>query len=131
VIVDSSALVSIVLQEEGSGAVEAALLDAPLIGAGAPTLVETSMVLRSRVGLTGQAALERLLGERSITVVSFDERHWREALTAFSRFGKGQHPAGLNFGDCLTYATARQAGRPLLCLGDDFAQTDLELVPLS
>ena len=47
-----------------------------------------------------------------------------------SGYGKGRHPAGLNFGDCLTYATAKLAGRPLLCVGDDFAQTDLELVPL-
>jgi ribonuclease VapC len=49
-------------------------------------------------------------------------------VQAFLRFGKGRHPAALNFGDCITYATARLAGEPLLCLGEDFAKTDLELV---
>ncbi len=52
------------------------------------------------------------------------------AAQAIGKYGKGRHPAGLNFGDCLTYATARLAGEPLLCLGGDFAQTDLDLVPL-
>ena len=49
------------------------------------------------------------------------------ALSAFARYGKGRHPAGLNLGDCLTYATAKVADEPLLCLGDDFAETDLAL----
>jgi len=59
--------------------------------------------------------------------VSFGEDHWREAARAFRRFGKGRHPAALNFGDCLTYAVARLAGAPLLCVGEDFPQTDLDL----
>jgi ribonuclease VapC len=58
-------------------------------------------------------------------VVPFDEGHWREALAAFIRFGKGRHPAGLNFGDCLSYATATIAAQPLLAVGEDFAKTDL------
>jgi ribonuclease VapC len=53
------------------------------------------------------------------------------ALDAFSRFGKGRHPAALNFGDCMTYAIAEVARRPLLCVGEDFAQTDLELAGLA
>ncbi len=62
-----------------------------------------------------------------MTVVSFDERHWQLSLEAFERYGKGRHPARLNFGDCLSYATAKLAGQPLLCVGNDFAQTDVEL----
>jgi ribonuclease VapC len=62
--------------------------------------------------------------------VAFDEVHASAALNAYSRFGKGRHPAALNFGDCCTYATASVAGRPLLCVGDDFARTDLLLVSL-
>jgi ribonuclease VapC len=58
-------------------------------------------------------------------VVPFDDSHWALALDAYVRFGKGRHPSGLNFGDCLTYATAKLAGQPLLCIGDDFARTDL------
>jgi ribonuclease VapC len=61
-------------------------------------------------------------------VLSFGDAHWRIAQSAFVRYGKGRHPAALNFGDCLTYATAYVAGEPLLCVGNDFAQTDLELV---
>ncbi len=65
-----------------------------------------------------------------VRVIEFGDRHWKVALQAFARFGKGRHPAGLNLGDCLTYAVARLSGQPLLCVGDDFAQTDLALVPL-
>ncbi len=60
--------------------------------------------------------------------VAFDEAHASAALDAYSRFGQGRHPAALNFGDCCTYAVAFVAGEPLLCVGDDFARTDLLLV---
>jgi ribonuclease VapC len=66
--------------------------------------------------------------ESGLVVVPFGEDHWGAAVDAFLCYGKGRHPAGLNVGDCLTYAVARLAGEPLLCLGDDFARTDLELV---
>jgi ribonuclease VapC len=59
--------------------------------------------------------------------VAFGEPHWRAALEAFRRFGKGRHPAGLNFGDCLSYAVARVAGHPLLFVGNDFSCTDIEV----
>jgi ribonuclease VapC len=58
---------------------------------------------------------------------SFRRAHWRSAVDAFHRFGKGRHPAGLNFGDCMSYATAKLADQPLLCAGADFAKTDLRL----
>jgi ribonuclease VapC len=54
--------------------------------------------------------------------------HWQRAIDAYSRFGKGHHPAALNFGDCMTYATAALAQQPLLCRSDDFRKTDLQLV---
>ncbi len=63
--------------------------------------------------------------------VTFDEAHASVALDAYSRFGEGRHPAALNFGDCCTYAIASLAGEPLLCIGDDFARTDLLLVSLA
>jgi len=59
--------------------------------------------------------------------IPFGEAHYGSAVEAWLRYGKGRHPAGLNFGDCMAYATARVAGRPLLCTGEDFPRTDLEL----
>ena len=67
------------------------------------------------------------MSEASITVLPFGEEHYLLAVDAWQRFGRGRHPACLNFGDCLSYATAKLAGQPLLCVGDDFAFTDLEL----
>jgi ribonuclease VapC len=62
----------------------------------------------------------------NIVVVPFDMAHWEAAAQAFIRYGKGRHPAALNYGDCMTYATAQLAERPLLYIGNDFAQTDIE-----
>jgi ribonuclease VapC len=70
--------------------------------------------------------LARFLDELRVTTVPFAEPHWREALDAFLRFGKGRHQAALNLGDCLTYAIAKVAGLPLLFVGDDFDRTDIE-----
>ncbi len=78
----------------------------------------------------GKTALSRFLQENAITTVAFGEDHAAEALDAYSRFGKGRHPAALDFGDCCAYATASLAGEPLLCIGDDFAKTDLPLAGL-
>lgn len=72
------------------------------------------------------ALLERMLDELAVQEVPFGEIHWREAVDAYHRFGKGRHPAALNFGDCMTYAVAKLAGEPLLFQGTDFALTDLE-----
>jgi ribonuclease VapC len=71
--------------------------------------------------------LASFLQEFEISILPFGVFHWEEASEAFRRFGKGRHPAALNFGDCLTYATAKLAGRPLLFIGNDFSQTDLDL----
>lgn len=68
-----------------------------------------------------------MMQELSIDVLPFGEAHWAVALDAWLRFGKGRHRAALSLGDCLAFATARVAGRPLLCTGRDFAKTDLEL----
>jgi ribonuclease VapC len=69
--------------------------------------------------------LARFLQEAGLTVIPFGEEHWRAAVEAYAKFGKGRHPAGLNFGDCLTYAVARLAGQRLLFVGTDFSKTDL------
>ncbi|HEX3529952.1 MAG TPA: type II toxin-antitoxin system VapC family toxin [Thermoanaerobaculia bacterium] len=124
-ILDSSVIVAIALREPGFEQLVDRLRSAKTIGIGTPTLVEAGMVLSARLGVEPQALLDRFLRDFGVTPVVFGEQHWREALEAFRRFGKGRHPAALNFGDCLSYAAARLADRPLLFVGDDFPRTDI------
>lgn len=126
-IVDSSAIVAILLRDRGWEGLVAKLGEDPAPAVGAPTLAETGIVLTAKLGRNARALLSRFIQEAGLTVVPFDDAHWPLALDAYRRFGKGRHPAGLNFGDCLTYATTRLAVQPLLCIGGDFARTDLPL----
>ena len=125
-IVDSSALLAIVFQEPGYEDLLERIAAAPAVAAGTPTLAETGIVLTARLGPGSHGLLERMLDELDVQEIPFGEIHWREAVDAYRRFGRGRHPAGLNFGDCLTYATARLSGEPLLFRGDDFPATDLD-----
>lgn len=99
--------------------------DAHVLGIGAPTLLETGMVAVGAFDLHGRALVSQFLEHWRVVVAPFDDRHRRVATDAFLRFGKGRHPAALNFGDCISYATAKVAGAPLLFVGDDFAKTDV------
>lgn len=128
-IVDSSALVAIFMQQEGHERVVDALAEARTAGIGAPTLVEAGMVLSVRMRADARALLARFVSDFDVVVVPFTEDHWREAMDAFRRFGKGRHPAALNLGDCLSYAVASLAGQPLLCVGEGFRKTDLKVLP--
>lgn len=127
-IVDTSAVVAILREESTSEALLERIDEATMVGIGAPTLVESGIVLLGRLGIVGRTLLARFLQEGGVDVLPFTEQHWSLAVDAFSRFGKGRHPAALNFGDCLTYSTSRVADQPLLCVGDDFSHTDLPLV---
>lgn len=124
-IVDGSAIVAIVLRESGWEGLVDAIADGAPCGIGAPTLVETGIVLTAKMGSPARVTLSRLLQEAGMTVVPFGEVHWPVAVDAWVRFGKGRHAANLNFGDCLTYAVARLAEQPLLFVGDDFRKTDV------
>lgn len=126
-ILDSSAILAVIFREAGHLELLGRLDSEGSLAVGAPTLVECSMVLEGRLGDEGRPILERFVQRFQVQVVSFGELHWLEAARAFRRFGKGRHPAALNFGDCLTYAVARLADLPLVCVGDDFPQTDLQL----
>ena len=131
---DSSARVALVLAERPARAVFNALAQAPVRAVGAPTLVETAIVLagrRAAASLGATSDLVLVMTRFEVTVIPFGQDHWLMAWAAFLRYGKGHHSAGLNFGDCLTYAVAKLSGLPLLCVGGDFAPTDLELVPLA
>ena len=123
-IVDSSALVAIVLREPGWEALAEKLFSG-LPGAGAPTLAEAGVVLTVKMGPRGRSLLARVVHEARIAVVPFTDEHWPIAIDAYARFGKGRHAAALNFGDCLTYAVASLAGQPLLYVGEDSSKTDL------
>ncbi|MEW6365976.1 MAG: type II toxin-antitoxin system VapC family toxin [Acidobacteriota bacterium] len=126
-IVDSSAVVCVLMREPEYERVIKRLVEAEFIGIGAPTLTETGIVVLARFPFDPLGRLSRFMQEFGISVVPFGEAHWQEAVDAYARYGKGRHPAALNFGDCLSYATSKLAAQPLLCTGDDFAQTDLEL----
>ena len=129
-IIDSSAVMAVIGKEPGYERIVHELAASPGTRIGAPTQLETGIVLTARLGPRGKTVLARFLQENAIQTVAFDEGHAAVALDAYSRFGKGRHPAALNFGDCCTYATTSIAGEQLLCIGDDFRQTDLPLVNL-
>lgn len=120
-----------IFRQPGFEAVLDRLEAADAIGVGTPTLAEASLVLAGKTGLDPLPIVGRIVQEFAMAEVPFAAEHWREASDAFLRYGKGRHPAALNFGDCLTYAVAKLSGEPLLALGDDFAQTDLPLVDVS
>jgi ribonuclease VapC len=126
VILDSSAIVAILLDEPERTHLLDRIDAADVVGVGAPTLVEAGVVLSARLGRDASTILDRFVATIDAEIVPFTVAHWGEALTAWSRFGRARHPAALNFGDCLAYAVARVAQRPLLAKGHDFPQTDLE-----
>jgi ribonuclease VapC len=129
-ILDTSAVVAVVRDEPPRPGLERSLVAAPWRGVGAPTLTETAIVLAGRHAMRANATLADFLEAYEVQVLSFSDAHWRAALRAFERYGKGRHPARLNMGDCFSYATASVAGEPLLCIGDDFPRTDLVVVDL-
>ena len=122
---DSSVVVAVLEKEEGHSLLVEAMAERRAV-IGPPTLFEAAMVLASRNGLSAIPALARFLDAHGIGLVDFEETHVDAAVRAFLRYGKGRHPAGLNYGDCMTYAIAKVAGAPLLFVGGDFSKTDVE-----
>jgi len=123
-ILDTSAVVAIVMKEPGHEEFLRAMGGATA-AIGTASLTEAAIVLSARLGYDARALLSRFLSEASIAVVPFGESHYAAAVDAWLRYGKGRHPASLNFGDCLSYAVARLSSEPLLFVGEDFAQTDI------
>ena len=123
---DSSALVAIIFAEAGYLDLVDRVLESDHARIGAPTLTETSIVVAARTGKPMAGVVEGLVEEMGIAVVPFGESEWRAAREAYLHFGRGRHPAGLYFGDCLAYATARVARDRLLFVGKDFAKTDID-----
>jgi ribonuclease VapC len=109
VIVDSSAILAIFFREKGASATLASIFHADFAGIGTPTAVETGVVLSSRLKYDATLLLRRFFLETGIEVVPFTGLHWQRAIDAYTRFGKGRHPAGLNFGDLCDGGSGRAA----------------------
>jgi ribonuclease VapC len=126
-IIDTSAIVALVQDEQPHSAkVAAALASARSPIMSAPTVAECLIVLTARHGPVARTIFERLRSEIDLDVAYFTDEHASAAQRAFLRYGKGRHPAALNFGNCMTYAAAQLSHEPLLAVGNDFTQTDLE-----
>lgn len=124
ILLDTSALVCGVMRQAGSDRLESILRSASLVAVGSAQLLEAAMVLSGRTS-DARFALNRLLLQSAAEILEFREEHATAAMSAFLRFGKGRHPAALNFGDCMTYGLAKVTGLRLIYTGNDFGQTDL------
>ena len=125
-VVDTSALVAVMSAEPGWEKLLGVMEDAAVVHVSSATLIETSMVLEGRHGRKQLEILDRLLARLGAEIVPVDEDHVVAAREAFHRFGKGRHPARLNFGDLFSYALAITLAEPLLFIGNDFSRTDVE-----
>jgi ribonuclease VapC len=128
-VLDTSALLAILQDEPERRAFNEAIEAADSRALSAANFVETSMVIEARYGAEGVRDLDLFVERAGIELVPVDAAQARIACRAFSRFGKGRHRAGLNFGDCFAYALAASRGEPLLAKGDDFVRTDIRTVP--
>jgi len=124
-IIDSSALLAILLNEPERTSFQRALKEDQTRLISTATLLEASVVVLGRRGEPGVAELHLLIADAEVETVAFTPEHLALALEAFRRFGKGRHPASLNFGDCFSYALAKATNEPLLFKGDDFSKTDI------
>lgn len=125
IVVDTSAVVAVLVGEEGWQVIERRLLDEACVMS-AVTRVELGIVVEARTGPAGTQLLEELLARVGMEVGAVDADQTATALVCWRRFGKGRHPASLNLGDTFSYALAKHFGAPLLFVGDDFAATDIE-----
>jgi ribonuclease VapC len=124
-VLDTSALLAILQDEPERRRFNEAIEMADSRRMSAATFVEASIVVESRFGAEGLQALDRFIERADIEVMPVDFEQARAAREAFMRFGKGRHAAGLNFGDCFSYALSRILAEPLLFKGNDFDRTDV------
>jgi ribonuclease VapC len=129
-VIDSSAIVAVLLNEENAARLAQAIEAGSQRLLSAANLLEASIVIESCKGEAGGRELDLLIYRAAIEIVAVDQDQAETARIAWRRFGKGRHPAGLNYGDCFAYALAKSRGLPLLFQGDDFSQTDINAVPL-
>ena len=126
-IIDTSALIAMLEQEPEAGRIARALAATPERSLSAANLLEAGIVMQARRGDEGARDLDLLLAKLSVEIVPFTARQAEIARKAFRRYGRGQHDAELNFGDCFAYALAKDESAPLLFKGDDFSKTDVAI----
>jgi ribonuclease VapC len=127
-VLDTSALLAIFLAEPERKPFLEAILQAETRMISAATVLETGIVLEARRGESAGREFDLFVVRANLQIVPVDSEQTEIARSAWRKYGKGRHPAGLNFGDCFAYALAKSAGEPLLSKGNDFAETDVELV---
>ncbi len=126
-VIDTSVLVSILLHEPDAAALSEKMAAAKNRSTSVCSYMEASMVVIARRGPEWADAIDRALYEMNIAIVPLSVQQAKLAREAFIRFGKGRHPAGLNFGDCFVYALARQTNSSVLFKGNDFSKTDIRV----
>lgn len=124
-VIDTSAIIAIALNEPEAETFEQRIADAPVRLISAATLLETAMVIETRLGEAGGAELDLWLSKAGVEIVAVDAEQADQARRAWRRFGKGRHPAALNFGDCSSYVLSALTQEPLLFKGRDFSRTDI------
>lgn len=131
-VIDSSALIAILSDENDAPALASAIALAESRCISAATLLETAIVIETRHGQAGGDKLDEFIQTAQISIEAATAAQIEIARTAFRRYGKGRgHAAGLNFGDCFSYALAKDLGEPLLFKGRDFSETDIGVVSAS
>jgi ribonuclease VapC len=125
-VIDTSAMIAILCNEPDAPAMEAAIERDPVRMVSAATLLEASIVIEARFGEIGGRELDLLVHKAQIEIVAFDRDQAELARDAYRTYGKGRHPAGLNYGDCFSYALCTSSGEPLLYKGDDFSKTPIK-----
>ena len=127
-VLDTSALVAMLTDEPEAPTLEAAVAADPIRLMSTASYLETAIVVEARFGEPGGRELDLWLHRARVDLVAVDADQAEVARSAHRRYGKGRHPAGLNYGDCFAYALAKVSGEPLLFKGDDFGHTDIEAV---
>lgn len=124
-VIDTSALVAMLTDAPDAELFEARVADDPVRTMSTASYLETAIVIESRFGESGGRELDLWLHRASVSLVAVDADQAEVARAAYRRYGKGRHRAGLNYGDCFSYALAKVSGQPLLFKGDDFGHTDV------
>lgn len=125
-VIDTSVLAAIAFNEPEAAAFRERIADDPVRLISAATVLEAAMVIETRLGEAAGADLDLWLYKAEVEIVPVTAEHADRARRAWRRYGKGRHPASLNYGDCFSYALAALSGEPLLYKSNDFSQTDIE-----
>jgi ribonuclease VapC len=130
-VIDTSALAAIFFREPERDLFRAAILESNTRLISAATILEVGMVIEARRGESAGREFDLFTLRASFQIIAVDAEQSELARSAWRRYGKGRHPAALNFGDCFVYALAKASGEPVLAKGTDFGRTDVEVCAIS